>query len=357
MRLLAISLAGLLLITAPIASQQSKNLHENTDVYSGLWTVMLETSVHTCPGDPSPGPRDPELHLLFIASENPNNTVSYYLTPELDRGALSLRPKGTMDALLDGQVFNLTTYTGSIFVAQRWLDHSTPHEGIPFLVAEADLERLSKAQTFQFRVNGPRQGVQRCADAKRLRDLAEFLTTVKQYNVPEQALDAGPSPLVENADPSTKLKTLTLQGISTQACPGAFGLGPRDADVHLIISANQRTDGGVWYFITTDISQGPPLGLPKGSKLRTQIAGISGTFNTINGSVLSSRSDLTGKPLWDETTAFHVHQSDLMPLTHGAGLDLRIDTPAGEVRRCADPGQFQHFGEFIHLAAGYEASH
>jgi hypothetical protein len=348
---------SLLLIAATAPAQQSKNIHETTDVYSGLWTVMLETSVHTCPGDPSPGPRDPELHLLFIAAENSNNTVSYFLTPELDRGALNLRPKGTMDALLDGAVLNLTTYTGSIFVAQRWLDHSTPHEGIPFLVALADLERLSKAQTFQFRINGPRQSAQRCTDAKRLRELAEFLSDVKAYNLPEQGLDSGSSPLVENADPSTKLKTLTLQGISTQACPGGFGLGPRDADIHLILSASQRTDGGVWYFITTDISQGPPLGLPKGGKLHTRIAGAEGSFNTINGSVLSSRSDLSGKPIWDETTAFHVHQSDLMPLTHGASLELRIDTPAGEVRRCADPGQFQHLGEFISIAAGYGSSH
>ena len=164
-------------------SSHSKNIHEDIDPYSGLKTLFLEVQTHTCPGDPSPAPHDPEVHLLFAATQRPDHGVAYYITPELDRGsALNLRHRQTMDTLIDGVVGSLTTKNGSTVVTSYdTRTHSYLHETIPFAVERALLETLSRANTFQFRVNGSRQSIQRCTDAKHLHDLPEFLDASLQY--------------------------------------------------------------------------------------------------------------------------------------------------------------------------------
>lgn len=359
MRKLAISLCltGLLLVPAH-ALPQSKHIHENADPYTGLRTLFLEVSTHTCHGDRSPGMHDPDVHLLFIAEENQNQTVSYFISPELDQASytLGLRPKGTMDTITDGVVATFSTPAGSTTTNRYSGNHSYMHETIPFSVSQADLASLSTAESFQFRINGQREEVQRCTDAKQMRDLQEFLDAARAYALPDAA-DSPRLPIVEEVNPSTRLKKLTLDNIATQACPGDPALGPNDSNIHLAISADQRSDGGVWYFITTDVLHGPPLALRRGEKLHTQMDKAAGTFNTITGSIMSYAPDATGHPIAHETTAFHVHQADLITLSRASLLELAIDTPTGPVRRCAHPDQFKYLNEFISTAASYEPSH
>jgi hypothetical protein len=353
----SLCLMGLLLIPA-YAVPQSRHIHENVDPYTGLRTLFLEVSTRSCHGDRSPGLHDPEVHLLIIAEQNQNHTVSYFITPELDQASytLGLRPKGTMDTIIDGVVATFSTPAGSTTTNRYSGNHSYLHETIPFSVSQADLARLSTAESFQFRVNGQREEVQRCTDAKQMRDLPEFIDAARDYALPDLT-DSPQIPIVEEINPSTQLKKLTLDNIATQACPGDPQLGPNDADIHLVISANQRSDGGVWYFISTDIPHGSPLGLRRGDKLHTQMDKTAGTFNTINGSILSYAPDTGGQIIAHETTAFHVHQVDLITLTKASLLELAIDTPTGAVRRCAHSDQFKYLGEFISAAANYEPSH
>jgi hypothetical protein len=353
----SLCLVGLLLVAAR-AVPQSRHIHENVDPYTGLRTLFLEVSTHTCHGDPSPGMHDPDVHLLFMAEQNQNHTVSYFISPELDQASytLGLRPQGTMDTLIDGVVGTFSTPAGSTTTNRYSGNHSYLHETIPFSVSQADLASLSTAESFQFRINGQRQEVQRCTDAKQMRELPEFLDAARAYAVPGLD-DSQQTPIVEQMNPSTHLKTLTLDNIATQACPGDPALGPNDADIHLAISADQRSDGGVWYFISTDVLHGPPLALRRGDKLHTQMDKAAGAFNTINGSILSYAPDAAGRPIAHETTAFHVHQADLIALSKASVLELAIDTPTGAVRRCAHSDQFKYLGEFISAAASYEPSH
>ena len=165
-----------LLLAAANAVPQSKNIHETVDPYTGLRTLFLEVSTRNCPGDPSPGSHDPEVHVLFTAMQNQDRTVTYFILPEMDGASysLGLRKAATMDTLIDGAVGVLSTPSGSTTTNQYSGNRSYLHETVPFSASRDDLARLATAQEFQFRINGQRQEAQRCTDAKRMRDLGRI---------------------------------------------------------------------------------------------------------------------------------------------------------------------------------------
>jgi hypothetical protein len=357
MKKLAVSLpiAGLLLVAAP-AAPQSKNIHENVDPYTGQRTLFLEVSTRTCPGDRSPGPHDPEVHLLLSAAENKDHSVSYFLTPELDHASysLSLRTNGTMDTLTDGVAGNFATPAGSTTVTQ-YAGGSYRHETIPFSVSQADLARLGAAGWFQFRVNGARQDVQRCVDARRLRDVTEFVQAASGYGPSVEAMDTTPhGNLFEHANPDSGLKTLTLAGVPAAPCPSDPAPAPGDPEVIVRLTANQRSDGGVWYFIEADLSRGDPLNLRRKATLEARFADGAETFHTINGSELISAPDADGHPTQHETIAFHVHAPDLVALGKTPLTEFTIHGNDHTLRRCIRSDQFPDLNEFLSIASGYK---
>jgi hypothetical protein len=341
--LLTMSLMGAMSFALP-SSAQSKNIREDVDPYSGLHTLFLEVPTRTCPDDPGLHEHDPDVHLLFTANENPDGTVYYFLTPTLDRGyTLNLRSHGTMDTLIDGLPGSFTTPMGSTVVT-RYNGGSYLHETVPFFVTPDDLANISLAHWFQFRVNGPKQFVQRCIDAKHLRDLPEFLSAASEYGPPQTSAPQREAPAVKS---KPELKTLKLENIATEACPGEPALGPQDSDVHLTISANQHGDGGVWYFISTNISHGPMLHLDRGGTMEMQIDTKSSTFRTINGSVISAAPDAHGNNIPHENTAFHVHQPNLIALSEASRMDFRVTAPHQTLHRCVEARALEGLPQFI----------
>lgn len=363
-------LVSLLTLAAP-ACAESKNIHENTDPYTGLRTLFLEVSTRTCPGDPSRGPHDPDVHLLFTAMEDPDHTVSYFLAPELDDAGytLNLRTRGTMDTLIDGTAGTLVTPAGSSTTNRFDINHTYLHETIPFTLTRADLNRLSTAETFQFRINGQRYAVQRCTDAKHLRDLIEFASAASEYGPPaslassvpqpgsasQPTLTSQPSnvpaPFIEHINPTNNLKTLTLPNIPTQPCPDEPN--PQDAAVALTISANQREAGRVWFYITTDLSRGSSLGVPRGGTIPIQLDGSPRTLHSIKGSVITHDADATPH----EMTSFHVSREVIAALTNTSRFEFTVNGPTGPIHLCAQPAPFQHLANFLRIAATYEPQH
>lgn len=338
------------------SSSQSKAIHENVDPYTKLKGLFLEANTRTCPGDPSPDAHDPQVHLLFSAMQKSDGTVAYAISPELDKGGytMSMTPANTMDILIDGAAAKLSTSSGSTTTHRNAGDGSYLHETIPFDTTPAQLTLLSKAALFQFRINGPHQTLQRCTDARRLRALAEFLAAAADYGPTTGAPPA--SPLTEQIDPSTNLKTLTLSGIATHPCPGDPSPGPDAADVHVLISANQRTDGLIFYYFTADVTHGPVLNIARGQKMQIQLDNTPGTYRTINGTRLSYSPDASGQSIQHETVAFHIHQTDLIALSKASTMEFRLEGSNSAVHRCISADQFKYLDEFIRVSAHYETS-
>ena len=361
--LLSVFIAALLCALPSTARAQSKNIHENIDPYTGLRTLFLEVGTRTCPGDPSPDLHDPDVHLLISATQNQDHTVSYFISPELDHAGytLSLHTKDTMDTLIDGVPGSFLTPAGSTTTNLYTYNKSYLHETIPFSVSEADLARLSTAEWFQFRINGSRYDVQRCADAKRLRDVAEFVRAAAGYGTPAEAMAPTPSTvlhgnLLEQINPDSGLKTLTLAGATAQPCPGDPAPDPYDPQqVIFRLTANQRSDGGVWYFIEADLSHGDPLNLRRKATLEAKFEGESDTFHTINGGNLESAPDADGHPIQHETVAFHVHQPDLIALGKTPLVEFTIHGNSHTLHRCVRSDQFPDLNEFISVSSGYHA--
>ena len=314
----------------------------------------------TCPGDRSPGLHDPDVHLLITAAENPDHSVAYFITPELDHAGytLNLRKKDTMDTLIDGVPGSFITPAGSTTTNLYSGNHTYLHETIPFSVSEADLAKLSTAEWFQFRINGSRQDVQRCADAKRLRDVAEFVNAASTFGPSTEAMAPMPRTilhgnLLEDINPDTGLKTQTLAGAAAAPCPGDPPPGPQDPDVIVRLTANRRPDGGVWYFIEADFAHGEPLSLRRRATLEAKFADGTETFHTINGSELVSAPDADGKPVPHETIAFHVHQPDLVALGKTPLLEFTIQGNSHTLHRCVRSDQFPDLNEFISVSSSY----
>jgi hypothetical protein len=175
-------LSILTLLTTP-AIPQSKHIHEVTDPYNGRKTLTLaDISTRACPGDPSIGPHDGDLYLSVTATQLPNHQVAFFLGVDIYHGPiLSLHNKITMDSSMDGGIGYFLTSEGSTVNNVYQGGRSTIHEFIPFHVTPQNLEVLAHTNTFQFRVNGDRQPLQRCTYAKNLRDLPEFLDAAKDY--------------------------------------------------------------------------------------------------------------------------------------------------------------------------------
>lgn len=169
-------------ILAPLARAQATHIRETVDPYNQRRTLALELTTKHCPEDPSGPDSDWDVHLLITAHEQPDHRTLFFLTPEIDHGSvLALQKKGTMNTLIDDQPGELVTMTGSTWISIRGAAGSYVHETVPFAVDIDWLRRLTGAKTFEFRVNGPRQSVQRCTDMKRLRELNEFLEATKIY--------------------------------------------------------------------------------------------------------------------------------------------------------------------------------
>jgi len=360
----SVFIAALFCALTPAAFAQSKNIHENTDPYTGLRTLFLEVSTRTCPGDPSPGLHDPDVHLLLTAAQNPDHTVSYFITPELDHAGytLNLHAKDTMDTLINGVPGSFTTPAGSTTTNLYSGNRSYRHETIPFSVSEADLAKLSTADWFQFRVNGARQDVQRCTDARRLRDVAEFVHAAASYGSPVEATVAAQPAvlhgnLLEQSNPDSGLKTLTLAGVPAQLCPGSPAPDAYDPQQVIVrLTANQRSDGGVWYFIETDMSHGDPLNLRRKATLEARFADGAETFHTINGSDLVTAPDADGNPAQHETIAFHVHAPDLIALGKTPLTEFTIHGNSHNLQRCVRSDQFPDLNEFLSISSGYKTA-
>jgi len=347
-----------ILFSVPYTLAQSRNIRETVDPYTGQRTLFLEVSTRTCPSDRSPGPHDPEVHLLLSAVENKDHTASYFLTPELDRASysLNLRTNDTMDTLTDGVVGNFATPVGSTTVTQ-YAGGSYRHETIPFSVSQADLAKLGTAEFFQFRVNGSHQEVQRCVDSRHLRDVTEFVHAASSYGPPVETLDTTPhGSLFEHANPDSGLKTLTLAGVPAASCPNDPAPGPYDPEVIVRLTANQRSDGGVWYFIETDMSHGDPLNLRRKATLEAKFADGAETFHTINGSELVSAPDADGHPTQHETIAFHVHSPDLAALGKTPLTEFTLQGNSHTLHRCVRSDQFPDLNEFLSIASGYKSA-
>jgi hypothetical protein len=175
--------AVVLLGSSAVVSAQSRHIHEDVDPYSRLRVLSLgDVTTKACPGDPGIGPHDPAVELIFSVVEKSDHTVEYLMTADLLGGnSLNLPRGGTMDSLMDEGVGWFVTPMGSTINTKYTYNHSYIHETIPFHITRENLEVLSKTGVFQFRINGQRQSVQRCTDAKRLRDLAEFLDAAASY--------------------------------------------------------------------------------------------------------------------------------------------------------------------------------
>jgi hypothetical protein len=322
------------------AQAQSKNIHEQTDPYTGLRSLFLEVGTHTCPGDQSPGLHDPEVHLLLSATQNPDRSVSYFLTPELDHAgySLNLRKNGTMDTLLGDAAGSYTTLAGSTTTTQYSGDHSYLHETIPFNVSQDDLTKLSSAEWFQFRINGSRQDVQRCTDAKHLRDVAEFVHAAASFGPP-----AALAPVTES---DNSLKSFSVDAIPTFACSGDAALSSRDPGVQLTIVAEQHADHTVKYFIVTDLGELKPLNLPNKSTLEVKIDGLAQAFHNPHPSTVETLVDPDGHSFVHETVAFHVDRRDILALAKSSTFEFRIDG-ARAIRRCTDAANLKQLAGFI----------
>jgi hypothetical protein len=170
-----------LLAASTLAPAQSSHIRETVDPYNQRRTLNLEITTRRCPGDPAGNDADWDVHLLITAIEQPDHRTLFFVTPEIDYGSLlALGKKGTMNTLVDDQPGELVTGTGSTWINIRG-NGSHLHETVPFQVDIDWLRHLSGARTFEFRVNGPRQSVQRCTDAKHLRELDEFIEATKIY--------------------------------------------------------------------------------------------------------------------------------------------------------------------------------
>jgi hypothetical protein len=362
MRNIAFSLAlATVLAQAATTQAQSKKIHEQVDPYTGLRTLFLEVSTRTCPGDASLGLHDPVVHLLFSASES-NGPVSYFITPELDHGGvLSIRTNDTMDTLVDGKVGRLSTPTGSTVVTSYEGDHSYIHETIPFSIAQADLEQLANAEWFQFRINGTRQSVQRCTDAKALRDLAEFISAASEYAkaVPQVSSQSQPvlgqwqPHIVEDSNTASHLKSVRLTGIETHACGGAAALSPHDPAIELTLSAEQRPDRTVKYFVTTSLTPDSPLSLHRKDSLDLRLDGVTYTFSTPHGSLVGVEKDAQGMSYIHESIDFHVDRRNFAALAKANEIQFQINAPQQSIQRCVDSSQLKDVTALLGIAAGY----
>jgi len=175
-------LATLLLATTSLAAGVSKHIHETTDPYSGQSTLTLDVDTSHCAGSPSQGPT--EVHLLISATQLGPHQIEYNLTTDLAYGGIISPAKhGEMDTMIDGLPAQLPVAGAK----SKWREHNVfghhhhNREMIPYDVSLDYLSSMADAKLFQFRINGQGNSVERCATARQLRDLHEFLNAAAAY--------------------------------------------------------------------------------------------------------------------------------------------------------------------------------
>jgi len=174
----------LTLITLPLGARESKHIRETVDPYSAQKTLTLDVDTGRCPDDPHPGPYATHIRLLISATELGPHDVAYNLTTDLDYGGLVTPGKnGVLDTLIDGLPAQLPVAGPRSKWRERDARNRHPHnrQMIPYDVSLDYLATLAEAKLFEFRVNGQDNSVQRCANARQLRDLHEFLNAAAAY--------------------------------------------------------------------------------------------------------------------------------------------------------------------------------
>jgi hypothetical protein len=339
----------LLLAALPSGTAQSKNIHEIVDPYSRLRTLVLEVQTKACPGEPSIGAHDASVTLLFSAEQLKSGGVLYLLTPALDGGpVLNLRKDGTMDTLIDGVVGSLGAAAASAVTTQyeRGGGRSYLHETVPFVVSREFMAKLGNAAQFQFRLNGAREPVQRCTDAKHLRDMPEFLDEAAVYGPP---LDPEPSAATtaEAAKTPETVKAMRVTAPETHACAGDPAIGPGDPVVRFSIRADRRADHTVRYYFITDLTERTPLGVRSKGGLETVMDGSRQTYPTPHGSTIEAAAG----GVVHENIEFHVDRRDLRALSKSTVFEFRILGPQQSVHRCMYPTHFTDLAGFINATA------
>jgi hypothetical protein len=178
-----LTLLAVLLLAAPrLNARESKHIHETTDPYSGQSTLTLDVDTGHCHDSASQGLT--EVHLLISATQLGPHHVEYNLTTDLAYGGIVSPAKhGEMDTLIDGLPAQLPVAGAK----SKWREHNAfghhhhNREMIPYAVNLEYLASMADAKVFQFRINGQGNSVERCATARQLRDLHEFLNAAAAY--------------------------------------------------------------------------------------------------------------------------------------------------------------------------------
>ncbi|HZL28503.1 MAG TPA: hypothetical protein VFC39_18415 [Acidobacteriaceae bacterium] len=176
-------LLAVIFVAAPrLNARESRHIHETTDPYSGQTTLTLDVDTGRCPDGPPTG--STQVHLLISATQLGPHQVEYNLTTDLAYGGIVSPAKhGEMDTLIDGLPAQLPVAGAK----SKWRErgaferHRHNREMIPYDVSLAYLDSLAEAKLFQFRINGQGNSVERCATARQLRDLHEFLNAAAAY--------------------------------------------------------------------------------------------------------------------------------------------------------------------------------
>jgi hypothetical protein len=170
-----------LLLTPLLGARASRHIHETVDPYSGEKTLTLDVDTRGCHDDPS---TPTQVKLLISATERAPHDVVYNLTTDLAYGPTIHPDKiGIMDTLIDG----LPAQLQQAAPKSKWREHNAARRGhhmremIPYDVSLEYLDSLAVAKQFQFRINGQDLSLQRCASARQLRDLHEFLDDAAAY--------------------------------------------------------------------------------------------------------------------------------------------------------------------------------
>jgi hypothetical protein len=158
----------------------SNNIREDVDPSSGLKTLyLIDVHTHNCPGVSSVSA---DLKLIFMAQQTPEKEVIYSLSPALtSRARINIRRGDTMDTLTDGNPAQLVAPINELQRREHAYRRIDVKETVPFPMTRDQLTTLSKAELFQFTINGKNNSVQRCVSAKDLKDLAEFLGAAGEY--------------------------------------------------------------------------------------------------------------------------------------------------------------------------------
>ena len=174
----------LMLAAMPLQARESKHIHEVEDPYTGVKTLSLEIDSHGCPEDHPLNAYSAHVHLIISAMQMQPHQVAYIIATDLvsRHTKLPSAKNATLDTNIDGAVTQLgpgypkTKHT----IRSAWSGRHV-QEMVPFDVSSDYLNQLANAKSLEFRVNAKYDSVQRCSDARDLRDLHEFLDAAASY--------------------------------------------------------------------------------------------------------------------------------------------------------------------------------